>query len=98
LAFSDAEYPEAPDPPEIHPFTQAHAEKIWEFVERLRDSVQGWVVHCEAGMNRSPAVAAALAEWFGQESTPYFRRYAPNLYVYRTLRRVLLGKSTQRRA
>ena len=43
------------------------------------------VVHCEAGISRSAAVAAALARISGENDRPYFDAYLPNRLVYRTL-------------
>lgn len=64
-----------------------HARQIWQFVQRWRDEAQTLVVQCEAGMSRSPAVAAAVAEYLGQDSGVFFADYAPNRYIYEMLRR-----------
>ncbi len=46
-----------------------------------RDHINALVVHCEQGMSRSPAVAAAVAQAFGYDTTRYDRDYQPNAYV-----------------
>jgi len=53
------------------------------------------VVHCEAGMSRSPAVAAAIAEHLGDDPLPYFARYTPNAHVFRMLRDRLAFRCAQ---
>jgi hypothetical protein len=40
-------------------------------------------VHCELGMSRSPAVAAAICLGLGEDSTRFFEEYQPNQFVYR---------------
>jgi predicted protein tyrosine phosphatase len=43
-------------------------------------------VHCDAGVSRSPAVAAALARVLKGDDAEYFAgRYRPNTRVYRML-------------
>jgi predicted protein tyrosine phosphatase len=49
------------DPPEF--FDAPQAQQIRAFVEEHRAATPLIVCHCEAGMSRSPAVAAALSRW-----------------------------------
>jgi predicted protein tyrosine phosphatase len=66
-------------------FTREHARTVWEFLERHRAAITRLVVHCDAGLSRSPAIAAAVAKaWLGDDNE-FFRRYLPNQHVYRTL-------------
>ena len=66
--------------------TAEQAEKIWQFVDDQKDRVGGAVVvHCEAGVSRSPAVAAALCKGLGGNDLQFFRRYQPNMHVYRLM-------------
>src|SRR5262245_13639474 len=44
------------------------AREICRFIDRHRDEVGAVVVHCERGMSRSPAVAAALCARFGGDT------------------------------
>ena len=83
LFFADVAHPERH--PELKAFSDADARAIWSFVLEHRASIERIVVHCDAGWSRSPAVAAALAKTLGQSDAEYFRRYHPNLHVYRTL-------------
>lgn len=61
------------------------AGEIWEFVRRQPVSVGAVVVHCEGGVSRSPAVAAALCKGLGGDDSCFFRQYKPNAYVYRLM-------------
>lgn len=84
LAFVDADAPsEQFSAADL--FSADHARQIWDFVVRHRD-VARIVVHCDAGMSRSPAVAAALARVLTGDDREYFAgRYKPNMRVYRLL-------------
>ncbi|MGC4122717.1 MAG: hypothetical protein QM765_50730 [Myxococcales bacterium] len=83
LAFDDAE----PGgrfllPKSIQLMTADHAKAIWAFVDRHKASAPLMVVHCEMGLSRSPAVAAAIARALGGEDDFFFREYLPNRFVY----------------
>jgi predicted protein tyrosine phosphatase len=67
-------------------FSLDQARQIWSFVERHRRDVQRIVVHCDAGISRSPAVAAALAHVLNGNNEEFFSgKYMPNAFVYRLL-------------
>jgi len=66
-------------------FNREQAEAVWKFVDALHVSTELLIVHCEAGISRSPAVAAAIAKARGENDDYFFRRYLPNRHVYRTL-------------
>lgn len=86
LAFHDAEPTANGAPPAgVTLMTPEHARQIREFVERHRSEVGAVVVHCEAGVSRSPAVAATLARWLGLDERCFHRDYQPNGHVYRLL-------------
>jgi predicted protein tyrosine phosphatase len=86
LRFHDAERgEETPLPSEVVLMTRDQAKAIWDFVLRYRDQVGTIVVHCEQGMSRSPAVAAAICKALGENEEQFFRKYAPNQYVYELL-------------
>ena len=51
--------------PEIIPFDTSLAAKVLAFVEALPSHVDRILVHCKAGVSRSPAVAQFLAEKYG---------------------------------
>ncbi|MBX3206277.1 MAG: dual specificity protein phosphatase family protein [Labilithrix sp.] len=84
LSFPDAEA--ASDKfPETALFSPEHARKIWDFVLRHRD-VERIVVHCDAGISRSAAVAAALARVLKGDDAEFLGgKYRPNMRVYRLL-------------
>lgn len=83
LSFVDADEPR-PDQPHTL-FDRAQARSILQFVKQHRDAIERIVVHCDAGLSRSPAVAAAIAVCLDQSDEEFFRRYRPNMLVYRTL-------------
>jgi predicted protein tyrosine phosphatase len=84
LAFHDAEPTEAMVlPADIKLMTIEQADDIHKFIQRYRDQVGAVVVHCEQGMSRSPAVAAAICRSLGGDDAHFFQQYQPNLYVYR---------------
>lgn len=89
LAFDDVE-PTRRKPHDARtPMTPAHAREIRAFVEAHLEAVELIVVHCEAGVSRSPAVAAALWRWLEGTRGPFFDLFRPNEHVYRTLSEAL---------
>ena len=66
-----------------------HARDIADFVRQHRPDVGAFVVHCEAGMSRSPAVAAAIAEYLGEDPGYFFKHYQPNDWVHGLTREAL---------
>jgi predicted protein tyrosine phosphatase len=68
-------------------FKDDQAAEIVDFVERIKDKVKGILVHCEAGVSRSAAVAAVIELVLNGSNERVFqdRRYSPNRYVYRKL-------------
>ena len=96
-AFHDAEPVEQMAlPPEIKLMTPEQAKEIWQFVLQHDGKVGTVVVHCEQGMSRSPAVAAALCKGLGGNDSRFFGEYQPNAYVYANPREAfksLLGKA-----
>ncbi len=83
LVFPDRDEPGTDDPSAI--FGTEHARAIWDFMERHLEGLERVVVHCDAGVSRSPGVAAALAKCLDGDDAEFFRRYRPNMRVYRTL-------------
>ena len=66
LAFDDAEPTGSSDLKAAFVLmTSKQADEIWAFVEQHREEVGAVVVHCEAGVSRSPAVAAGLCKGMG---------------------------------
>jgi predicted protein tyrosine phosphatase len=86
LAFHDAE-PSANFelPPEVRPITPTQADEICAFVRKYEAAVGAIVVHCEQGMSRSPAVAAAISDALGLDGRRFWQLYTPNPHVYHTV-------------
>jgi predicted protein tyrosine phosphatase len=68
-------------------FSLDQARQIWTFVERHQRDVQLILVHCDMGISRSPAVAAALALVLNGNGDEFLLadQYVPNTLVYRLL-------------
>lgn len=85
IAFPDADAPSERFR-EDELFSSAHAAQIWRFVLDQRAHIERIVVHCDAGVSRSAAVAAAIARVFLGDDAEFFQgRYRPNPRVYRML-------------
>lgn len=86
LAFHDAEPSQAMGLPEhVVLMTSEQAAQVWAFVRKWAGQVGAVVVHCEQGMSRSPAVAAALCRALGGDEARFFREHQPNPYVFRLM-------------
>ena len=86
LEFHDlAERPSWPGSDGLVLFTPAMAAQVAAFAERWRDAVSRIVVHCEAGISRSCAVASALARHFTGDDTRQREAGVPNRLVYRLM-------------
>jgi predicted protein tyrosine phosphatase len=68
-------------------FKDDQAAEIVDFMERIEGRAKGILVHCEAGVSRSAAVAAVIELVLNGSNERVFndRRYSPNLYVYTKL-------------
>ena len=66
-------------------FNEAHTKEIVDFVTNHKDL--DIVVHCEAGISRSPAVAAAICNYINgpRSDAAYFKNYIPNSFIYNKL-------------
>jgi len=73
------------------PFRKADAEAIRDLVTSCEP--EAVIVHCEAGISRSAATAAALAKHYNGDDRVFWMmpRYNPNKLVYRVLLDVLGG-------
>ena len=69
-------------------FEAPMARKILDFVEALFKDGKMYVIHCDAGISRSPGVAAALNKIYFNEDSYYFKNYSPNSLVYTTILKV----------
>ena len=80
LVFEDTEEADTPDS-----FTPAQATEILDFVATMWDKVAVFLIHCEVGLSRSPAVAAALCRIYYGHDGRWFDSIFPNQLVYRLL-------------
>jgi predicted protein tyrosine phosphatase len=83
LAFHDAEpVPSSPLPAGVRAMSREDAAAIWAFLSALGGDAGCVVVHCEQGMSRSPAVAAAIARAWRLDESRIWRNYQPNRHVF----------------
>lgn len=80
LAFNDAE-PSESLPPSITLMSAEDAQATRSFVDR-HHTAGAFLIHCEQGASRSPAVAAALCKAGGGDPTFYFENYQPNHFIF----------------
>jgi len=94
LEFDDISEPENP----YILFDEALAVQVIDFVEEVRDSheVEGILVHCEAGISRSSAVAKWISKKYVLPFPSNYNLY--NKHVYRTLREAMMLKRLERGA
>ena len=86
MAFEDREF-FGPETPMDLRFDKEKAQQILDFAAEVWPKIDCLMVHCHAGMSRSPAVAAALEHiYHGNGSDNYwFSVRTPNMMVYRTI-------------
>jgi hypothetical protein len=64
--------------------TQQHANTIVSFIKSLNGKIDELIVHCEAGVSRSAAVAAAISFSINGDDAEFFKfPYYPNRLCYR---------------
>ena len=80
LAFADTADSERHDA-----FTASLAADVLDFVEEVWDRVEVLLIHCEAGLSRSPGVAAALSRIYYGDDGPWGEYDFPNSLVYQRL-------------
>ena len=68
-------------------FDEEDAKKIKKFVDNMnkRGDVQTLLIHCAAGVSRSPAVAAAICQYLFGNDGDFFEKQVPNKFVYDNL-------------
>lgn len=66
-------------------FSDEMADRILDFIEAYRNSVDTLLVHCYAGQSRSRAVGAFAVRMLGGDNSRYFEEGLPNLYIYDVL-------------
>mgnify|MGYP001306606723 CR=1 FL=1 len=79
-------------------FNSEHAHDILDFVTLQWPQIKLLMIHCEQGLSRSPAVAAAIARLKTGKGRRFFQEpYLPNGYVYRQLLEVAAGRGDYQR-
>lgn len=65
--------------------SEQDAARIVSFVKKYKDSVDGIIVHCDAGVSRSAGVMAAIMKWLTGDDSKIFNdlRFRPNIWCYR---------------
>lgn len=66
-------------------FNSNQAQQILDFVEEFYNKIEVLLIHCHAGMSRSPAVAAAIDFIYTGNDSHWFKTKTPNMHVYRTI-------------
>lgn len=83
------------------PMNEDHAKQIIAFADRIRSQVDLLVVHCDAGISRSSAVALSLAEKFElvdeYRSLTENRRFHPNPMIRSMLREQFMPSDERQR-
>jgi predicted protein tyrosine phosphatase len=63
-------------------FTSDQAAEILDFVADVWNRIETLLIHCDIGMSRSPAVAAALCRIYYRDDGRWFELEFPNRLVY----------------
>ncbi len=98
LDFMDAEFvrPTSEWGAGLSIFDESHATQILDFVSEMWDEASCFLIHCEMGQSRSPAVAAAIENiYYGSGADQYwFNTKTPNMLVYRKILNVYQGQQS----
>ncbi len=67
--------------------TEEDAEEIYKFVMNIKDKdIDQLIIHCNMGVSRSPAVAAAISKALTGSDDEFFGgKFIPNMVVYYTV-------------
>lgn len=81
------------DPTKYRLFNQEDAKEILSFAKKIKNNVDAIVVHCEAGISRSPAVGLALAQLLDAKNQDRIEYRFPlyNRHVYNTILKTHFG-------
>jgi predicted protein tyrosine phosphatase len=66
------------------PFDDAMASEVWKFIDDLPEECSVFI-HCDAGLSRSPGLAAGLSKVLNDDDAGYFENAYPNMLVYNTI-------------
>jgi predicted protein tyrosine phosphatase len=76
-------------------FTADHATEILDFVASVWNKADAFLIHCDVGLSRSPAVAAALLQIYYGDDGGWLELGIPNQLVYDLLVETHSGMSGQ---
>ena len=79
-------------------FHDGHAEQVLDFVDRVKDQTELFVIHCYAGVSRSSATAVKVAQYLDRDdlAEELFDRY-PYINPNRRVARILQEAMTERK-
>jgi predicted protein tyrosine phosphatase len=66
-------------------FNRTDASIILEFVAMYKSIAKLIMVHCEAGISRSAAIAAALSEIYNGHDSGFFKTHIPNHHIFQQI-------------
>ena len=68
-------------------FTELQASEFAEFIKSMKHNVTDLFVCCDAGESRSPAIAAAIHRWLGQNDHIIWKnpKYHPNILCFKRM-------------
>jgi predicted protein tyrosine phosphatase len=69
-------------------FTEEQAIETLDFVKKVWDKVELLMIHCYAGICRSPAIAAMISKIYYGDDLHFYQHYTPNSWVYQTIYQV----------
>lgn len=69
-------------------FNKSLAETVWKFVDKYKDEINLIIINCEAGINRSSGMGAAISKILNGEDANFFKYFIPNRLVYRKMMEV----------
>ena len=77
-------YKEEKEKGKIVPFDKPLGNYIKAFVDKINknEDIKVLIIHCAAGVSRSPAVAAAISKYLFGNDGDFFETQLPNKYVY----------------
>jgi len=85
LEFHDLDGVHFPSSVDYELISSSQAKKVWEIVNIYKDKISLIICQCEAGISRSAGVAGALSKVLNGKDTEIFKKYLPNMLVYRTI-------------
>jgi predicted protein tyrosine phosphatase len=66
-------------------FSPEMARNVWDFVNTVWEKADTLVVHCNHGVSRSPAIAAAIAKVKFGDDSKWFNTKVPNRRVFKCM-------------